>query len=108
MKRERPLRQAGVLLVAVGAALLMANTDLLGLGGREAYYRWEFLLILVGAISLLYGHFTTFVILFSLGSWLLLPDIYPLFFNEWRHLFWPAALILAGISQIIPRPGRWR
>lgn len=103
MQKTNPLKWAGILLLAIGTAMLVIAADLLMLGGREEYYRWEFILLFFALLSLLHGRFTSFVILVSVGAWFLVPDLYPHFYSSWRDFFWPAVLILVGITLFIPK-----
>jgi hypothetical protein len=109
MKRENrnAFRGFGVFLIVLGLMMLAATTDVLGWGDIDKYIRWEMLLVFLGLIMLLSGSFTASVIMLSIGTWFLLPDLMPIIPEYVRVGFWPAVLVLAGITYIIPSPKRW-
>jgi len=102
-----PLRGFGVFLIVLGLMLLAATTDVLGLGSVDDYIRWEVLLIFIGFTMFLNGKLTPGIILLAVGSWFLLPDVVPELPLYIRSGFWPAVLIIAGISYMIPSTKTW-
>ncbi len=104
---SNPFRGFGVFLIVLGLMLLAATTDMLGWGSIENYFRWEMLLVFIGMSMLLNGKFTAGIILFAIGTWFILPDIYPALPYYVRVGFWPSILILAGITYMIPSSRTW-
>ena len=106
MKRDKgnSFRGFGVFLIVLGLMMLAATTDILGWGDIDQYIRWEMLLVFLGLIMLLSGSFTAAVVMLSIGTWFLLPDLLPVIPEYVRVGFWPAVLVLAGISNIITTP----
>lgn len=102
-----PLRGFGVFLIVLGLMLLAATTDVLGLGSIHSYIRWETLLIFIGTSMVLNAKFTPGIILLAVGTWFILPDIHPELSYYVRVGFWPAVLVLAGITYMIPSTRRW-
>jgi low temperature requirement protein LtrA len=105
--KGNPFRGFGVFLIVLGLMMLAATTDFLGWGDIDEYIRWEMLLVFLGLIMLLSGNFTASVVMLSIGAWFLLPDLMPVVPEYVRVGFWPAVLVLAGITYIIPSPKRW-
>jgi hypothetical protein len=100
-------RGFGVFLIVLGLMMLAATTDVLGWGDIDEYIRWEMLLLFIGMIMLLQGNFTGSVVLIAIGIWFMLPDLLPFTPEYVRVGFWPAVLVLAGITYLIPSPRKW-
>ncbi len=105
--KRNPLIGFGLFLIALGLMLLAATLDLLGWGSIHEYFRWEMLLVFISLIMFLNGNLTGGVIFLAAGSWFLLPDIYEETPDLVRVGFWPAALVLTGITFLIPSPKKW-
>jgi hypothetical protein len=102
-----PLKSLGIFFIALGLMLLGATVDVLGWGNMHSYFRWEMLLIFISLLMFLHGNLTGGVIMLAVGSWFLLPELYPSAPAIVRTGFWPAVLVLAGITFLIPSPGKW-
>jgi hypothetical protein len=105
--RPNPLRGFGVFLVALGIFLAAVTFDVFQWGSMGNYVRWEMLPLFIGLIMLFNGEFTGAVILLAVGAWFILPDIFHETPEIVRVGFWPAILVLAGLSFIIPSPNKW-
>jgi low temperature requirement protein LtrA len=97
----------GVFLIVLGLMLLAATTDVLGWGSIHNYFRWEMLAVFIGLSVFLSGNLTSGVVILAVGFWFLLPDLIPEQPEYLRVGFWPAVLVLAGLTYIIPSPKRW-
>lgn len=104
---RNPLLGFGLFLIALGLMLLAATFDVLGWGSMHAYFRWEMLLVFFSLIMFLNGNLTGGVILLAAGTWFLLPEIYIETPELVRVGFWPAVLVLTGITFLIPSPKKW-
>lgn len=104
---RNPFIGFGLFLIALGLMLLAATFDVLGLGNMHDYFRWEMLLVFISLVMFLGGNLTGGVIFLAAGAWFLLPDILPEAPEIVRVGFWPAALVLTGITFLIPSPKRW-
>lgn len=91
----------GLFLILLGVALLVATNDLLNLGGIREYFTWETALVFVGALLLLNLHFTGGILFIAAGSWFLLDDYYGEIPQFVQTIYWPAVLMLVGVSFII-------
>ncbi len=103
--RDRGRIVAGLILVAVGAALLMRN---MGYDLPYWLFTWPVILVLVGIYSGIKHNFrnNTWFIFILVGFFFLLDDIMPGLKLE--PSFWPVAIIILGILFIIrPRKNRW-
>ncbi|MFO7574826.1 MAG: hypothetical protein R6W67_06680 [Bacteroidales bacterium] len=105
--KRNPLIGFGLFLIALGLMLLAATLDVLGWGSMHDYFRWEMLLIFISLIMFLNGNLTGGVIFLAAGSWFILPDIFDETPELVRIGFWPAALVLTGITFLIPSPKKW-
>ena len=98
---HHPRVSIGIFFIVLGLALLVANNDLLHLGGVSSYFTWETLLIFIGALMLLNLHFTGGVLLIALGIWFLKDHIYSISPETFRIYYWPAVIALIGLSFIL-------
>lgn len=92
----------GLILVAVGAALLLRN---MGFFMPGWLFTWPMILILVGIYTGVKHNFrnNSWLILIAVGSFFLVNKFIPSLSLE--PLFWPLVIIGAGIIFIV-RPGR--
>ena len=90
----------GVLIVLVGGALLASNLGFFSYEIRRYIFRWEMILIAIGAITLINSeNRTTGIILMAIGGVFYMRDFFDFHINFWQ-LFWPGMLILIGILLI--------
>ncbi len=100
----------GIIVVIVGALLMASNFGYLPYHLRNIFFSWQMLLIAFGLVNLVSSESkTTGLILISVGSFFLLPDLFDFSFNFIR-LFWPLLLIVVGLSLILNKSyhGCWR
>lgn len=100
-REHHPMVGFGLFLILLGVALLVATNDLLHLGGIREYFTWETALIFVGALLLLNLHFTGGILFIAGGAWFLLDDYYGEIPQFLQTIYWPAVLMLVGVSFII-------
>jgi hypothetical protein len=93
---------AGLILVAVGAALLLRNS---GFPLPYWLFSWPVILILVGLYSGVKHSFrnNTWIILIAVGGFFLIEKVIPEM--KLTPYFWPAAIIALGVLFIL-RPHR--
>ena len=87
--------------ITLGAALLIATNDLLNLGSMYRYFTWETALIFIGVLLLLNLHFTGGLLMIAGGVWFLLDEINVFTPEIVKTMYWPAVIILIGLSYII-------
>ena len=99
-REHHPRVGIGIFFIALGAALLIATNDLFNLGSVSSYFTWETAMIFVGVILLLNLNFTGGLLLVAGGVWFLLDDFYIVTPEIIRTVFWPAVIVLIGLSFI--------
>ncbi|HKK59527.1 MAG TPA: DUF5668 domain-containing protein [Salinivirga sp.] len=93
----------GVLLLATGGLLLLSNFDLLSWYLEDIIFSWQMLLIAIGFISLAGRNYTGAIILFAIGGFFLLPDIFTNLRIDFVSVFWPLVIIVIGLTLILRR-----
>jgi hypothetical protein len=100
-REHHPRVSIGLFFIVLGIALLVATNDLLNLGSVSSYFTWETVMIFIGVLLLLNLKFTGGLLLIALGIWFLKDRIFftsPEFF---KTFYWPAVIVIAGLSFII-------
>lgn len=93
----------GLLILAVGGAILLNNLGVLSYDIKRYFLQWEVLLILLGFIFVIsHDHKIPGVLLILVGGVLYLRNFLDLDFNFWQ-IFWPALLIIIGVMIILHR-----
>lgn len=93
----------GVLLVALAGLILVDNFDFFQIPWREYIFTWQSLLIFLGLIFIAkHESKTTGLILIAVGVFFLVAKYYD-FPVSLRRLFWPAVLLVIGLSLIFSR-----
>ncbi len=100
-REHHPQLGIGLFFILLGVALLVATNDLLHLGSVSSYFTWETALIFIGLLLLLNLHFTGGLLMIAGGIWFLLDDIFIVTPEIVKTLYWPAVIVLIGISFII-------
>ncbi len=98
---HNPLPGIGLFFILLGIALLIATNDLLHLGSINRYFTWQTALIFIGALLLLNLRLTGGLIMIAAGVWFLLDDIFIVTPEIVRTLYWPAVIVLIGLSFIL-------
>jgi hypothetical protein len=101
-RREfHPAVSIGFFFILLGVALLIATNDMLHLGSVTAYFTWETAMVFIGVLLLVNLHFTGGLLLISGGVWFLLDRNYGGIPAEMKTFYWPAVIVLLGLSFII-------
>jgi hypothetical protein len=100
-KEHHPRVGIGLFFIVLGVALLIATNDLFNLGNVSRYFTWETAMVFVGILLLLNLHFTGGLLMIAGGTWFLLDDYYVIVPELVKSIYWPAVIILIGISYII-------
>jgi hypothetical protein len=100
-REHHPQIGVGLFFIVLGAALLIATNDLLNLGGVKEYFTWETAMVFVGILLLLNLQFIGGILLIAGGSWFLLDDYYGELPQLIKTIYWPAVIMLLGVSFII-------
>ncbi len=91
----------GLFFILLGVALLVATNDLLHLGSISNYFTWETALIFIGLLLLLNLQFTGGLLMIAGGIWFLLDEIFIVTPEIVKTIYWPAVIVLIGLSFII-------
>ncbi len=89
----------GIILVAVGGTLIARNYGWLDYEFSRYLISWQMLLIVIGLFNLARRAYTPAIVLISIGLFFLID-----FPDGFRENFWPALIVLVGISFIL----QWR
>jgi len=100
-REHHPQVGIGLFFIVLGLALLVATNDLLNLGSISSYFTWETALVFIGVLLLLNLHFTGGLLLIAGGTWFLLDDIFIVTPEIIKTIYWPAVIVLIGLSFIL-------
>lgn len=90
----------GLVVLLAGALLLMHNFGIIKDNAWQYIFSWQMLLIAIGLINVANdSHRGIGWILIAIGGFFLISDMYNLPVS-FRHIFWPALLILIGLGLI--------
>ena len=93
----------GLILVALAGLILVDNFDFYHIPWRGYIFTWQTLLIVIGLIFVAkHESKTTGIVLIAIGAFFLVAKYYD-FPVSLRNLFWPAILLIIGLSLIFSR-----
>jgi hypothetical protein len=98
---HHPRLGIGLFFILLGIALLVATNDLLHLGTISNYFTWQTGLIFIGLLLIFNLHFTGGLLMIAGGVWFLLDDIPVITPEIIKTIYWPAVIVLIGLSFII-------
>lgn len=94
----------GLILVVVGGAWLLDNLDIIPYYISDYILSWKTFLILLGAYFILgRKKVEPGIILIAIGTVFILQDMNIFHVRNILHVFWPAIIIIIGISLIMRR-----
>ena len=113
LRRDRehhPQVGIGLFFIVLGLTLLVATNDMLHLGSVKEYFTWETAMIFVGVLLLVNLHFIPGLLLMAGGAWFMIDNFYGEIPALIKTVYWPAVIILTGLSFIISSflRGKWR
>ena len=100
-REHHPRVSIGIFFIVLGVALLVATNDLIGLGSVSSYFTWETAMIFIGVLLMLNLHFTGGLLLIAGGIWFLKDHIFLITPEIFRNFYWPAVIVLIGLSFIL-------
>jgi hypothetical protein len=100
-REHHPRVSIGLFFIVFGVALLVATNDLLNLGSVSSYFTWETAMIFIGVLLLLNLHFTGGLLLIAGGIWFLKDHIFLTTPEIFRNFYWPAVIVIIGLSFIL-------
>jgi hypothetical protein len=100
-REHHPQVGIGLFFIVLGLALLVATNDLLNLGSVSSYFTWETAMVFIGVLLLLDLQFTGGLLLIAGGTWFLLDNIFVITPEIIKTLYWPAVIVLIGLSFIL-------
>lgn len=90
----------GLLVLGLGLAWLLKNFGIMGDSTWDVIFSWQMLLIAIGLINVVNDKHRGFGwILIAVGGFFMVSDYYDLP-TSFRHIFWPALLIIIGLVLI--------
>lgn len=98
---HHPRVSIGLFFIVLGLALMIATNDLLKLGSVSQYFTWQSAMIFVGVILLFNGRFTGGLLAIAGGTWFLLDEFFIVTPEILKTIYWPAVIVLIGLSFII-------
>lgn len=101
VREHNPGRSIGVFLIVFGLMMAAVIFDLLNLGDRDEYFRWQLLLIFIGLVSLFTRNMTGGLIMLSIGVYFLLPEMNCEMPYLVEKIYWPAAVVLLGLIMVV-------
>jgi len=99
--KHNPGTKIGIFLILAGLLLAGVMFDILNLGSPREYFVWPVLVIFVGMLILFNSDAAAGIIIIAVGGYFLLPRLdyeLPVLYEK---IYWPAAIILAGLALII-------
>ncbi len=100
-REHHPQVAIGLFFIVLGVALLVATNDMLHLGDIKNYFTWETAMVFIGVLLLLNLRFIGGLLLIAGGSWFMIDHYYGEIPQIIKTLYWPAVIMLVGISFII-------
>jgi hypothetical protein len=100
-REHHPQVGIGLFFIVLGLALLTATNDWLKLGSVHEYFTWQTALIFIGLLLLVNLNFVGGILMIAAGSWFLLDRIYYDMPDIVKTIYWPAVVILIGLSFIV-------
>jgi hypothetical protein len=100
-REHHPRIGIGLFFIVLGLALLIATNDLFNLGGINEYFTWQTAMIFIGVLMLVNLHFIGGVLLIAGGVWFMLDQIYFEVPRIVKTVYWPAVIVLMGLSFIV-------
>ncbi len=100
-RKHNPGRHIGIFLIILGLFLGGAMLDILNLGSFRDYFIWPMLIVFVGVVVFFNSNAAFGIILVAVGGYFLLPRLdyeLPVIYEK---MYWPAAVILAGLTLIV-------
>jgi hypothetical protein len=100
-REHHPRTGIGLFFIILGLALLIATNDLLNLGSIGSYFTWQTAMVFIGVLLLVNLNFTGGLLLISGGVWFYMQEQYVVIPSLIMTIYWPAVIILLGLSYII-------
>jgi len=99
--KHNPGTKIGIFLILAGLFLAAIMFDILNLGSVREYFVWPVLVIFVGTLTLFNGDAAAGIIIIAVGGYFFLPRLDYELPAIYEKIYWPAAIILAGLALII-------
>ena len=99
--KHNPGVKVGIFLILAGLFLAAIMFDILNLGSPREYFVWPVLVIFVGILVLFNSDVAAGIIIIAVGGYFFLPRIDYELPAVIEKIYWPTAIILAGLALII-------
>jgi len=93
----------GLVLMLIGVLFLANNFNLISFPLTRVIFSWQMLLIFIGLVNLFKRKIISGVILIFVGSFFIIPKVFPFVDGQFIHIYWPLLLIGAGIVILLQR-----
>lgn len=90
----------GFILLVIGVVMIMERAGFLRWEVYDFLLSWKMLLVAIGAFIFINGNRAAGVIVAAVGTFFLLPDIFPNYY-EIKRFFWPAILLIVGLLVMV-------
>lgn len=99
-REHHPQVGVGLFFIVLGLALMTATNDWLHLGSIHEYFTWQTALIFIGLLMLVNLQFVGGILMMAAGTWFLMDSINYDLPDIVKTIYWPAVVILIGLSFI--------
>ncbi|MDR3651868.1 MAG: DUF5668 domain-containing protein [Paludibacter sp.] len=93
----------GLVLMFIGIVYLGSNFGLIPFPLKDIIISWQMLLIFIGVVNLFRRRLISGVVLIFVGSFFILPKVFPFLDHNFQQNFWPLILIAVGVVIILQR-----
>jgi predicted membrane protein len=95
----------GFLLLLVGLVMILERAGILSWEVYDFLISWKMLLVAIGAFVFFSGNKGAGIIVMGLGAFFMIPDIFE-DYDQIKRFFWPAIILLVGVSFMFAPPKR--
>jgi predicted membrane protein len=90
----------GAVVITIGIVMLMKNFGVIPFWVQDFFFRWQFILILIGTIAFFTNsNKVPGLVIMFIGIFFLAPE----YFKEFQNYFIPVALIMVGLAIMLRR-----
>lgn len=99
----------GFILLLIGLVMILERAGVLSWEVYDFLLSWKMLLVAIGGLVFFSGNRGAGIVVMGIGAFFMIPDIFEDYI-EIKRFFWPAILLLAGISFMFSnrKPRQWK
>jgi predicted membrane protein len=87
----------GVLLLLIGGVMILERSGLLSWEIYDFLLSWKMFLVAIGAFVFYSGNRGAGIVVMGVGAFFMIPDVFD-DYEKIKRFFWPAILLLVGLS----------